>query len=143
MVWRFLRIPVIDKNSLTSSIITGFDVPPSVADHETGCQIDIVLSRRFKKHSRHRLAAVTLVLICVVANENVVEGKARGQNLMHGVNRLRDCFPRANVRLVRHHQQFVAVPFQTPAKPQERQEALPTPATWVEERACRHEQKPY
>ena len=96
MVWRSLRIAVIDKNGLTSSIVTRLNVPPTVADHETGCQIDIVLSSRFQQHSRQRLAAVTLVLVGVVADKNIVEGKTRAiKPRCMASSVCRDCFPRA------------------------------------------------
>src|SRR5580658_2007924 len=112
MIWRSLRIAVIDKNRPTSCIVTCLDVAPAVADHETGCHIDIVLAGGFEKHAGQGLAAVTLVLISVVADENVVEWKARGQGLMHGFDRRLGLRATPYIGLVRYYYQFVAVLFQ-------------------------------
>ena len=83
MFWRPLRITVINKNSLTSRIITRLDVPPSIADHKAVGDIDVVPARRFQKHSGHGLAAITFVLIRVAADENIVEWKLCAQSLVH------------------------------------------------------------
>ena len=74
VVWRSLRISVINENSLTSSIITCFDVAPAVADHETVGQIDIVLAGGFEQHSGLRLAAGAVVGVGVGAGVSLATG---------------------------------------------------------------------
>ena len=64
-----------------------------------------------EQHSRLGLAAVTVVVVGVGAEEDIVERKLRSEDLMHGLQCLQGLIAARDVGLVGDDDEFVALVF--------------------------------
>jgi len=92
-----------------------FNVPPSVADHEAGSQVDSPVTRCCEQEARLRLPAVTAISVIVVADPNIVKVDRFSQMPMDRLYDLAPLCAACDIGLVRCHDQEKAERAELPA----------------------------
>src|SRR5579863_5596013 len=107
-----LAIAVIDQNRFAPCGVAGIDVAPAISNNKAASQIDIVLALGLIQQARLRFAAIAVILIVMIADQDIVDWQQRSQSPMHRFDRLAALRAAGNIRLVRDYVEIETVRLQ-------------------------------
>ena len=110
--WTLFGIAAVDPYRGASSGLACFDITPAVADQVTGGKIQTVFRGSLKQQSWLWLPAVAGILVVVVADKEVVQGKRIAQFLVQDLDYAALLGSPGDVGLIRNHQEEKSASFQ-------------------------------